>query len=117
MQDNIQTYEEERPWGSFRKFTDNVISTVKIITVNPNKKLSLQSHNKRAEFWKVIGGSGIFEIDGNKYEVRVGDEYKIPVGILHRITAKEEGLSVLEIATGEFYEDDIVRYEDDYGRV
>ncbi len=117
MQEDIKIYEEERPWGRFRKFTDNIFSTVKIITVTPNKKLSLQSHSKRTEFWKVIGGSGIFEIDDSKHDVVLGDEYHIPVGTKHRIIAKENGLSVLEIATGEFDENDIVRYEDDYGRV
>ena len=117
MQDNIQIYEEERPWGRFRRFTENTLSTVKIITVSPDCKLSLQSHNKRSEFWRVISGSGVFEIDNNKYDVKVGDEKNIPLGVLHRISAGSEGLSVLEIATGEFDENDIIRYEDDYGRI
>ncbi len=47
MKENLNIYEEERPWGVFRKFTDNKPSTVKIITVKPNEELSLQSHNKR----------------------------------------------------------------------
>lgn len=117
MQDNIQIYEEERPWGRFRKFTENTPSTVKIITVKPDCKLSLQSHNKRKEFWRVIEGSGIFEIDNKKYEVKIGDEQYVPLGVLHRISAGDNGLSIIEIATGEFDENDIIRYEDDYGRI
>ena len=49
MDNTIDIYEEERPWGRFRKFTDNQKSTVKIIYVNPNEELSLQSHKKRKE--------------------------------------------------------------------
>ncbi len=117
MEDTTKIYEEERPWGKFRKFTENTLSTVKIITVNPNKKLSLQSHQKRGEFWKVVSGSGIFEIDKKRYEVKSGDEKYIPKGCLHRIEALNEEFVILEISTGEFDENDIVRFEDDYGRI
>ena len=112
-----KTYEEERPWGSFRQFTHNTNSTVKIIAVKPNETLSLQSHEKRAEFWHVISGSGIVEIAGEKYNAEVGAEYNIPLKTKHRLASGEFGIRVLEIATGEFKEDDIVRYEDNYGRV
>jgi mannose-6-phosphate isomerase-like protein (cupin superfamily) len=117
MQDTTNIYEEDRPWGKFRKFTENALSTVKIITVNPNKKLSLQSHQKRGEFWKVIEGSGIFEINKIKYDVKKGDEKYIPQGTLHRIEALSEEFVILEISTGEFDESDIKRFEDEYGRV
>jgi mannose-6-phosphate isomerase-like protein (cupin superfamily) len=117
MQDNIDIYEEERPWGSFRKFTDNTPSTIKVIKVKPNETLSLQSHEKRSEFWRVISGSGIFEIDGKVYKVEKDSEYNVPIGSKHRLSAGEDGLEVLEIATGDFDEKDIIRYEDKYGRV
>lgn len=117
MQDKIDIYEEERPWGSFRRFTDNTSSTVKIIKLKPNEMLSLQSHKKRSEFWRVISGSGTFEIDGKVYKVDKDSEYNVPIGSKHRMTSGEDGLEVLEIAEGEFNEEDIVRYEDKYGRV
>ena len=117
MKDNLDIYEEKRPWGNFRRFTDNEFSTVKIITVNPNESLSLQSHNHRSEFWKVLNGSGIFEIDNNEYEVAVGDEEFVKEKIKHRIKAGEFGMIILEIAIGDFDENDIVRYKDNYGRV
>lgn len=117
MNEAINIYKEERPWGSFERFTDNYPSTVKIITVLANKKLSLQSHNKRSEFWKVIGGSGFFQIGENRYNVSIGDEYKVTQGEKHRMEALSDGLVVLEISTGDFDENDIVRYEDDFGRV
>ncbi|MBY0376632.1 phosphomannose isomerase type II C-terminal cupin domain [Patescibacteria group bacterium] len=113
----MKVIEEERPWGNFRQFTHNSSSTVKIITVKPLEKLSLQSHTKRTEFWRVIKGSGVIEIDEKKMSVIEGDEKTIPLGSKHRIEASENGISVLEISTGEFDENDITRYEDKYGRV
>ena len=107
----------ERPWGSFRQFTQNTKTTVKIITVKPNETLSLQSHAKRSEFWRVISGSGSVEIDGIKSEVKVGDEMVVPIGTKHRMSSGLSGMQVLEISSGEFDEDDIARYEDKYGRV
>ncbi len=117
MQEKIDIYQEERPWGNFRQFTHNTPSTIKIITVKADETLSLQSHTKRSEFWHVISGNGMFEIDGNKYNVVVGDEKIILIGSKHRITAGNNGIEVLEIALGDFDEDDIVRYNDKYGRV
>lgn len=111
-----EIYQEERPWGNFRQFTHNETSTVKIITVKPDQGLSLQSHTKRSEFWRIIGGSGIVEIGEIKHEAKEGDEYTIVVGTKHRLIAGPSGINVLEIATGEFDENDIIRYEDRYGR-
>ena len=113
----MKIYQEERPWGFFRRFTHNIKSTVKIISVKPNEDLSLQSHKKREEFWRVIKGSGIFRIGENKYNVETGNEQYIPLETKHQIKAGEDGLEVLEIALGDFDEDDIIRYEDKYGRV
>jgi len=117
MEYQLDVYEEKRPWGSFRRFTENLPSTVKIITINPNEQLSLQSHKKRAEFWKVIKGDGIFEINNKKYIVEVGTEKEVQIGSKHRMQAGSDGMEVLEIALGDFDEDDIIRYEDKYGRV
>jgi len=108
--------EVNRPWGNFRQFTHNSPSTVKIITVKPNEELSLQSHTKRSEFWKVLTGSGSFVIGEDTLTVVVGDEHSVPMGTKHRMASGEEGMSVLEIATGEFDEEDIIRHEDKYGR-
>lgn len=113
--DNV--FEIERPWGSFRQFTQNDSSTVKIITVKPNEILSLQSHKHRSEFWHIISGSGTVEIGAMKKDAKPKDEYEIAVGEKHRLGAGPEGIVVLEIATGDFDEGDIVHYEDKYGRV
>jgi len=113
----LDPFQIERPWGNFRQFTHNELSTVKIITVKPNESLSLQNHSKRAEFWHVIKGSGIVEIGEIKKETKERDEHEIPIGAKHRLSAGEEGIQVLEIALGDFDEEDIVHFEDKYGRV
>ena len=110
-------FQIERPWGNFRQFTKNDKSTIKIITVNPNEILSLQSHKNRSEFWYVIGGSGTVLIDEVKKDTTVGDEHEIKVGEKHRLGAGPMGIQVLEIAIGDFDEEDIIHYEDKYGRV
>ena len=114
--ENLNIYQEERPWGNFRQFTHNTLSTVKIITVSPNESLSLQSHEKRTEFWRVIKGEGIAYIGDKEYNIKEGDEYNILVHTKHSLSAGAQGVSVLEIATGDFDENDIIRYKDKYGR-
>lgn len=113
----LNVFQIERPWGNFRQFTQNENTTVKIITVNPNESLSLQSHKKRSEFWHIISGNGIIEIGDTKKDAKVGGEYEIPIEVKHRLSAGDLGIVVLEVAIGEFDEEDIVHYEDKYGRV
>ncbi len=108
---------EDRAWGSFLTFTKNEASTVKMIYVKPGNRLSLQTHAKRSEFWHILTGSGKVQIGEEEFEAKAGKEFEVPVGTKHRMTAGEAGLWVLEIALGDFDEDDIHRLEDDYGRV
>ena len=117
MEDELNFEQTERPWGSYRRFTKNMPSTVKILNVKPNEVLSLQSHKNRSEFWHVISGGGFFELDGDKKMVQKGDEQYIPIGAKHRIYSGEEGLRVLEVSFGNFEENDEIKYEDKYGRV
>lgn len=112
----FKIFQEERPWGNFRQFTHNSPSTVKILTIKPNEQLSLQSHAQRSEFYRVIRGSGMMEIGDDKYNVKEGDEYNVPVNVKHRVIAGPLGLACLEIDTGYFDEGDVVRLEDKYGR-
>ncbi len=115
--EKLNVFQIERPWGNFRQFTKNESSTVKIITVRPNELLSLQTHSKRSEFWHIISGEGFVEINETKKETKTGDEHEIPVGSKHRLSAGPLGLRLLEIAIGDFDEEDIVHLEDKYGRV
>ena len=63
-----------KPWGRFDQFTHNEISTVKILTVNPNKRLSLQSHDKREEMWIALDDGVITEIDGTSTILQKGEK-------------------------------------------
>ncbi|MEI6490564.1 MAG: phosphomannose isomerase type II C-terminal cupin domain [bacterium] len=109
-------YEETRPWGNFRQFTKNEPSTVKVIKILPGQSLSLQTHEKRSEFWQIIDGDGVVEIEGVKTSTQKGQEFFIKTGEKHRATAGKNALEILEIAFGEFDESDITRLEDQYGR-
>ena len=114
--EEIRPYKEERPWGNFIQFSKNQTSTVKIITVNPNQTLSLQSHKNRSEFWRVLDGDGMVTIDEKIMPATQGAEFFIPKNTKHRISAKENGVRFLEIALGDFDENDIERFADEYGR-
>ena len=108
---------ETRPWGSFTTIVKNAkgATTVKVITVNPDSRTSLQKHAKRSEEWLCLTGTAVVEIDGVKTILHKGGTATVPVGSIHRI-GSEEGCEILEVSTGEFYEEDIIRFSDDYGR-
>ncbi len=108
---------ECRPWGSFDRFIHNESSTVKILTVAPNKRLSLQRHAHRSEFWYIVSGSGTATIGTKELPAKPKDSFEIPAHTIHRLASGDEGLSVLEISFGKFDEDDIERIEDDFGRI
>ncbi len=106
----------KRPWGSFTRFTNNELSTVKLLYVNQGEQLSLQYHNHREEFWKVIKGSPDVVIGNENHSASEGEEFFIGVNTNHRISAPKDNVVILEISKGEFDENDIVRVEDKYNR-
>lgn len=111
----------ERPWGSYEVLSEGVFYKVKKIVVAPGQRLSEQYHHKRDETWTIVTGQGIVWIDGKAQEVSVGKTVKIPRLSTHRIQNPAENklnLIFIEVQTGEYFgEDDIVRTQDDYGRV
>jgi mannose-6-phosphate isomerase-like protein (cupin superfamily) len=107
---------EERPWGNFERFTLNEKTTVKIITVNEGQAISLQTHEHRDEFWRVLKGSGVIHINGVDNPAHEGDTFYSKRGSDHRVTGGAGGTVFLEIAFGDFDENDIKRLEDRYGR-
>lgn len=106
----------ERPWGRFRQITHNSLSTVKVHNVKPGEATSWQSHKERSEFWYIISGDGEVHIDDQIFKVEPGGEYSAPVGAKHRWMAGPSGMVIVEVAMGNFDEEDITRYEDKYGR-
>ncbi|MDO8742606.1 MAG: phosphomannose isomerase type II C-terminal cupin domain [bacterium] len=115
--EGLSHYEQEqRPWGQFERFTLNEKTTVKIITVSPGQAFSLQTHEHRDEFWRIIKGSGVIRLNNEDRNVQEGDTFFSQRNTEHRATGGPEGLTFLEIAFGEFDESDIQRLEDRYGR-
>jgi len=115
--EGLSQYEKDvRPWGSFERFTLNEVSTVKLITVSPGEAFSLQTHEHRAEFWRILHGSGTVVVGTSTHEASVGDSFFIPEKTPHRAEAADAGLVFLEIAFGQFAEEDITRLSDRYGR-
>lgn len=108
-----------RPWGSFEDLAKMTGFLVKRISVLPAKRLSLQRHRHRAEHWYVIEGEGVAVVEKGEHLLVPGASLDIPCGALHRIANTGVGpLVIIEIQTGDHLsEDDVERYEDDYGRV
>ena len=110
---------EERPWGNYTVFYTDETCQVKKLVVNPGKRISLQSHKFRAEHWFIVSGHGTAELDEKEIVVGPGVSIDVPIGFKHRISCTSaEPLVFVEVQTGSsFAEDDIVRYEDDFGRI
>ncbi len=121
LDENIIEYEIfERPWGFYKTTVLNEYFQSKIISIKPGHKLSLQSHNHREEHWIIAHGCGQIQVDKSFIEVRCGNSLFIPKGSKHRIinTDSKENLIITEVQIGDYFgEDDIIRYDDDYGRI
>lgn len=108
---------EKRPWGEELWITQKAPSMVKVLTVFPGESLSLQFHHKRSEYWRVLSGDGLVELNGKESAIQTGMDIFVPPETKHRIRGGTENLVILELAFGDFDEADIVRLEDKYGRV
>lgn len=107
---------EKRPWGYFERYTNNEPCTVKMVYVDGDKRLSLQYHNNRSEFWKVIKGPVKVQLNEDVRLLQTDDSITIPKKAVHRLMGAGRDAIILEISKGEFDESDIVRLEDDYKR-
>ena len=107
---------ENRPWGGFRVFTMNEKTSVKILTVKPGKRLSLQKHKHRSEWWRILDNSVKVTLGNKTFKVKKGEEVFIKKGTLHRIEGLDKEANLLEISFGKFDENDITRIQDDFGR-
>jgi mannose-1-phosphate guanylyltransferase/mannose-6-phosphate isomerase len=107
-----------RPWGSYTVMAEGASFKVKELVVKPRQKLSLQSHTRRAEHWVVVAGRPTLTCGEERREFNPGEYLFIPVGAKHRIeNPGEETVRIFEVQSGDYLgEDDIVRYEDIYGR-
>jgi mannose-1-phosphate guanylyltransferase/mannose-6-phosphate isomerase len=108
-----------RPWGYYTCMNSGEGYLTKTICVMPKQKLSVQSHNHRSEHWVVLEGTALVLKDGKEYNVYAGDSIDIPLGAKHSLqNPYDDELKIIEIQKGDYIsEDDIIRYEDCYGRV
>ena len=108
-----------RPWGFYTVIAEGKGFQTKIIHVNPGQKLSVQSHNYRSEHWVVLSGMAKVVLEGKDRILSPGHSIDIAVKAIHSLqNPYEEDLEIIEIQKGDILsEDDIVRYEDMYGRV
>lgn len=107
----------ERPWGAFEQFLSNEIGTVKVISVAPHQRLSLQRHLMRDELWRVLDGPVEVTVGELTWIAKHNSTVWVPRGAIHRIAnPSDEPIRILEIAFGVFDESDIERLEDDYKR-
>lgn len=110
---------ESRPWGEFKVLLDAPNVKVKRITVRAGHRFSLQRHQKRDEYWTVVSGHGTVTIGVRVFNAEPGMSFMIPAGVIHRAYACPVlgPLVFIEVQLGNcFSEDDIERFEDDYGR-
>ncbi len=107
-----------RPWGFYESILEDERWKVKIITVNPGAKLSLQMHHHRSEHWVVVQGTAEVEIDGEIFSLSENESTYVPLGSTHRLSNPSENLlKLIEVQSGTYLgEDDIVRLDDIYGR-
>jgi mannose-1-phosphate guanylyltransferase / mannose-6-phosphate isomerase len=110
--------EVHRPWGSYDSVDVGAGFQVKRIKVKPGAALSLQSHNRRAEHWIVVRGTARVTRNNDVFELFANQSTYIPIGAKHRLeNPGNEVLELIEVQSGDYLgEDDIVRYEDVYGR-
>lgn len=111
---------EHRPWGYFEVLSDDHDDhKVKRITVLPGKRLSLQYHARRREHWIIVSGSALVTVGENSVKLNPTQAIDIPHRTAHRIeNIGKIDLVFVEIQQGDYFgEDDIVRIEDDFGRI
>ncbi len=108
-----------RPWGFYEGLDQGETHQVKHLMVNPGASLSLQLHHKRSEHWVVVNGEAEVTVGDKVQTLRANESIYIPVETKHRLrNLSSEPLSIIEVQTGSYFgEDDIVRFDDVYGRV
>ena len=113
--EHVTTY---RPWGSYTILEQGPRYKIKRVVVNQGEKLSLQTHSHRSEHWVVVKGTAKVTIGGEEIFVHENESAYVPKSTLHRLeNAGKIPVEIIEVQNGEYVEeDDIERFDDDYGR-
>ncbi len=108
-----------RPWGSYTSIAESYNWKVKKIIVKPDEALSLQMHNFRSEHWVVVDGEAKVEVDNTSIKLKKNESVYIPEKTKHKLSNEgKKDLTLIEVQSGSYLgEDDIIRFEDRYGRI
>jgi len=108
-----------RPWGWYDSIESGEYFQVKRLHVKPSAKLSLQMHHKRAEHWVVVSGTATVTNGEQTFSLNKGESTHIPLGVIHALENQtNKPLEIIEVQSGTYLgEDDIIRFEDMYGRI
>ena len=109
---------DERPWGNYLVLDEGAGYKVKRIVVHPGRRLSLQRHRHRWEYWVVVAGRARATRGAETLDLAEGETIDIPLGFEHRLeNIGDTALVLIEVQRGDYLgEDDIVRIADDFGR-
>jgi len=106
-----------RPWGDFKQYAQNAECTVSLMTVHPGMRLSLQAHASRAELWIVLDDGAVVQVGEETRTHKAGDEIWIAANQKHRLSSPgPRPVRVLEVAFGNWQQEDIKRFADDFQR-
>jgi mannose-1-phosphate guanylyltransferase/mannose-6-phosphate isomerase len=113
--EHVTTY---RPWGNYTVLEQGTRYKIKRVVVNPGEKLSLQMHSHRSEHWVVVKGTAKVTIGVEEIFIHENESAYVPKSTLHRLeNSGKIPLEIIEVQNGQYLEeDDIERFEDDYGR-
>ncbi len=108
----------ERPWGGYSVLEDiDPPVCVKVLTISPKGRLSLQTHEKRSERWYILDAGIVVTVGEKRWVTEPGETVYVAAGEKHRIKNVSNRVArIVELMYGEYDENDITRIEDDYGR-
>lgn len=106
-----------RPWGWYQSLSKDDAHQTKRLHVNHGEAISLQYHHKRSEHWVVIKGEATVQLGIEVLKLTPGQSVYIPAGTIHRLSAENGDIDLVEVQTGTYFgEDDIIRIADNYAR-
>jgi mannose-6-phosphate isomerase len=116
--DSLTHVRVQRPWGWYETLASGEGYLVKRLWLSPGQRISLQSHRHRCEHWVVVNGDGLLMLEDTTIPAQRGTTLFVPEGARHRAEAGSSALEIVEVQRGALLsEEDIERYEDDFGRL
>lgn len=110
----VKTVIQKKPWGFEVWLVYTGSYALKILIVNPGHRLSLQKHAKKQETWMVLRGSPEIVLGDQVMRPKAGEIIHVPAGTVHRITATDKPIEILEVSSPELW--DVIRIQDDFKR-